>query len=55
MLLSAGCDDFALKPFLAANLFEKMSKHLGVRYIYAEEADMTRHACVATKEHELAT
>jgi CheY-like chemotaxis protein len=53
MLLSAGCDDFALKPFLTADLFDKMSKHLGVRYIYEEEADMTKKALSKNEQEAL--
>jgi PAS domain S-box-containing protein len=36
IILSAGCDDFLRKPLRATDLFEKMAKHLGVRYIYEE-------------------
>ncbi|HEY9848088.1 MAG TPA: GAF domain-containing protein [Leptolyngbyaceae cyanobacterium] len=36
-ILSAGCDDFVRKPFQEEELLAKMSKHLGVRYIYEEE------------------
>ncbi len=32
--LSIGCDDFICKPFRQISLFEVMSKHLGVRYVY---------------------
>ncbi|MCP4701129.1 MAG: response regulator [Gammaproteobacteria bacterium] len=32
--LSRGCDDFLLKPFREANLFELMAKHLGIRFVY---------------------
>ena len=32
--LSLGCDNFIRKPFREASLFEVMSKHLGVRYVY---------------------
>ncbi len=35
--LSAGFDDFLSKPFKEAEVFELMSAHLGVRYIYAEQ------------------
>ena len=38
-VLSAGCDDFVRKPFREAEIFDKMAKHLGVRYIYASEAE----------------
>lgn len=33
-ILAAGCDDFVRKPFLEDTIFEKMTKYLGVRYIY---------------------
>ncbi len=36
-ILSAGCDDFLIKPFREETLFEKIAKHLGVRYIYEGE------------------
>ena len=32
--LSIGCDNFIRKPFREASLFQVMSKHLGVRYVY---------------------
>ncbi|MCT7991003.1 response regulator [Laspinema olomoucense] len=35
-ILSAGYDDFLLKPIQESLVFEKMSKHLGVSYIYEE-------------------
>ncbi len=38
VILSAGCDDFVRKPFREEELLCKMSKHLGVRYLYQEEA-----------------
>ena len=36
-VLAAGCDDFLRKPFREAEIFKTMAKHLGVRYLYAEE------------------
>jgi CheY-like chemotaxis protein len=33
-ILAAGCDDFATKPFRESVLFEKMTEHLGVRFVY---------------------
>jgi CheY-like chemotaxis protein len=46
-IISSGCDDFLRKPFRAEEIFAVMSKHIGVRYQYAddparEEAPMTR-------------
>ena len=38
VVLSAGCDDFLRKPFREDVIFEKMAKHLGVRYVYEKEA-----------------
>jgi hypothetical protein len=37
MILRGGCDDFMRKPFQENQLFEKMSRHLGVRYLYKAE------------------
>lgn len=37
-ILSAGCDDFVRKPFREEELLAKISKYLGVQYIYEEEA-----------------
>ncbi|WP_416675326.1 PAS domain-containing hybrid sensor histidine kinase/response regulator [Egbenema bharatensis] len=36
-VLAIGCDDFVAKPCPETIFFEKMGKHLGVRYIYAAE------------------
>jgi len=36
--LEAGCDDFIHKPFREAHIFEMMSKHIGVSFIYDEPA-----------------
>lgn len=40
VILSSGCDDFVRKPFREADIFETMSKHLGVRYIYDEPTEL---------------
>jgi signal transduction histidine kinase/DNA-binding response OmpR family regulator len=37
-LLAVGADDFIAKPFRDAELFQKIHAHLGVDYVYAEEA-----------------
>ena len=39
-ILAAGCDDFVRKPFREEIIWEKMAQHLGVRYVYAEEAEV---------------
>jgi CheY-like chemotaxis protein len=36
--LGDGCDDFVRKPFRAEDLFAMLAKHLGMRFIYDEEA-----------------
>ncbi|MBN1874493.1 MAG: response regulator [Anaerolineae bacterium] len=33
-ILAEGCDDFVRKPFRQADIFEMLSKHLGVRFQY---------------------
>jgi CheY-like chemotaxis protein len=40
IVLSAGCDDFIRKPFREADIFDTMSKHIGVRYIYEDVRDV---------------
>lgn len=36
IVISAGCNDFVRKPFRAETIFEKLTEHLGVCYIYEE-------------------
>jgi signal transduction histidine kinase/DNA-binding response OmpR family regulator len=36
IILSAGCDDFLRKPFKEYTIFDTLTKHLGVQYIYEE-------------------
>ncbi|MEH2032039.1 MAG: ATP-binding protein [Nostoc sp.] len=36
IVLSAGCDDFLRKPFAEHTIFDALTKHLGVKYIFAE-------------------
>ena len=36
IVLSAGCDDFMRKPFKENMIFEVLTKHLGVKYIYEQ-------------------
>ncbi|MBW4521625.1 MAG: PAS domain S-box protein [Scytolyngbya sp. HA4215-MV1] len=33
-ILETGCDDFVGKPFSTTTIFEKMSQHLGVQFLY---------------------
>lgn len=34
IVLSAGCDDFLRKPFRENTIFDSLTKHLGVTYVY---------------------
>ncbi len=36
-ILDAGCDDYLRKPFREAELFELMSTHIGVKFVYEED------------------
>ena len=36
-ILEAGCDDFIRKPYRDWEIFETLSKHLGVRFLYDDE------------------
>jgi two-component system, sensor histidine kinase and response regulator len=35
-VLAAGCDDFVMKPFREATIFDKLSEHLGVHFLHEE-------------------
>lgn len=35
-VLAVGCDDYIAKPFREAEIFSKLSQHLGVEYVYEE-------------------
>ncbi len=37
-ILAAGCDDFVRKPFQEAEIFKAINRHLGVRFLYSEDA-----------------
>jgi len=36
-ILASGCDDFIRKPLRGTEIFDALSKHLGVKFLYAEE------------------
>ena len=36
-IMSAGCDDFVVKPFTETIIFDKLTQHLGVEFIYQTE------------------
>jgi len=35
-ILAAGCDDMVVKPFVESNIFEMLTRHLGVEWQYEE-------------------
>jgi signal transduction histidine kinase/DNA-binding NarL/FixJ family response regulator len=37
LILSEGCDDFVRKPFVEEEIFEKLEKHLGLRFVTEEQ------------------
>jgi PAS domain S-box-containing protein len=36
-IMQAGCDDFIRKPYRSAEIFDALSRHLGVRFIYEKK------------------
>ncbi len=44
MILSNGCDDFLRKPFRESEVFAMLEKHLGVRFLYAEDEKSEKKA-----------
>ena len=38
-ILEAGCDDFIRKPYRDTEIFKALAKHLGVRFLYADEQE----------------
>ena len=51
----AGCDEFLRKPYRESEIFEAMTKHLGVRYQYAEVQLPETHPTVTPGEELTAT
>ncbi|MBN1260727.1 MAG: response regulator, partial [Anaerolineae bacterium] len=37
VILSGGCDDFIRKPFRESEIFDVLERHLGVRFLYADD------------------
>jgi PAS domain S-box-containing protein len=37
-VLDCGCDDFLCKPYRDADIFNMLNRHLGIRFIYADNA-----------------
>lgn len=55
MILSAGCDDFIRKPFREDEIFDALTKHLGVRFIYQEDDAQPPPALALDGKDELLT
>ena len=53
VILSAGCDDFLRKPFREEDIFDAMSKHVGVRYIYEDQVAVNSSNIKATEPQSL--
>jgi CheY-like chemotaxis protein len=43
-ILDAGCDDFIRKPFKESAIFETLTKHLGVTYLYVDHEEEASEA-----------
>jgi CheY-like chemotaxis protein len=54
-ILTAGCDDLVCKPVTEAMLFETMSQHIGVRYLYEEPAAAAASPIQADQSSNLLT
>jgi len=55
-ILSEGCDDFVRKPFREAEIFDRLTKHLGVCFVYEEvepSAQASRPADAASSQERL--
>jgi len=44
-VLATGCDDFVRKPFRAAEIFDVLARHLGVRFVYEDLPGRLGAAC----------
>jgi len=40
--ISEGCDDFLRKPFREADIFDLMTRHAGIRFVYEDEDEDDR-------------
>jgi signal transduction histidine kinase/CheY-like chemotaxis protein len=41
LVLSAGCDDFLRKPFRESDIYDMMTKHIGIRFVYETSENKT--------------
>jgi len=65
-ILSAGCDDFVRKPFQEATIVEKLTEHLGAKFVqtdcngsaedtHSSTKDSAFHSLERVKQHQLDT
>jgi signal transduction histidine kinase/DNA-binding response OmpR family regulator len=47
-ILAAGCDDFIRKPYTYPEILDALTRHLGVHFIYEEEAESSADASLDT-------
>ena len=52
-ILEAGCDDLVRKPFREQKIFEMLHKHLGIRFMYAEEPESSSKTMAASDKRIL--
>ncbi len=47
MILLGGCDDFIRKPFHEAEIYDRLAKHLGVRFVYESTVEEEKERAAA--------
>jgi len=52
-ILSEGCDDFVRKPFREAEIFDRLTRHLGVRFVYDQAQAQPTSACPSDVQETL--
>ncbi|HZY41417.1 MAG TPA: ATP-binding protein, partial [Anaerolineae bacterium] len=55
VILAEGCDDFVRKPFREDEIFDRLARHLGVRFVYADDVQITDRSRLATADRWPAT
>ena len=53
-ILAAGCDDFIRKPYREIEVFDVMSRHLGLRYVYEKAFEGKEHPQAEFQQEQLA-
>jgi PAS domain S-box-containing protein len=55
VILAEGCDGFVRKPFREDEIFERLTRHLGVRFVHADEAQADSAPSQPLTPHRLVT